>query len=66
MISLFSGNMLTYSGFPRSWKKPGKFWKKKLFWKVIENLQKIGSHEILLRAERKFLKKLLVIPVAVT
>ena len=32
----------------------------------MENLLKIGSHEILLRAERKIFLKLLVIPVAIT
>ena len=38
---------------------------KKLSWKVMENLLKIKSDEILLRAEKSFFK-LLVIPVAVT
>ena len=46
----------------------GKFWKKTFMeshGKVLENLLKIKSHEILLRAEKNFFK-LLVIPVAVT
>ena len=42
--------------------KPEKFWKK-LPWKVMENFLKIGSHEILLRAEEN-LSKLSVISVA--
>ena len=32
----------------------------------MENLLKLGSHEIVLRAEGKFFKKLSVIPVAIT
>ena len=38
---------------------------KKTFLEVMENLLKIESYEILLKAEKNFLK-LLVIPVAVT
>ena len=62
----FGGVLL--SGFPRSWKimkNPGK----KLLKShriVMENLLKIVSHEILLRAKKTFSFKLLVIPVAVT
>ena len=43
----------------------GKSWKK-LSWKVMENLLKIESHEILLRAERKFYKLLVTPAIAVT
>ena len=43
----------TVNRVPTIMEKPGKFWKK-LSWKVMENLLKIESHEILLRAERKF------------
>ena len=46
-----------------------KSWKKTLLerhGKVVENLLKIGSHEILLRAERIKRKNLLVVPKAIT
>ena len=57
--------MVVLDRVPMVIEKPKNSWKKKLSWKVMENLLKIGSHQILLRTKKNFLK-LLVILVAVT